>query len=437
MTPARSASAVALAAFAAAGLIAVIAVPWDAGVAPWSDLATDALSSFSAEQIARIDAYVAAAWPPGVLSLVAGPIAAIGIALIPAVRRRITAIGSASVPARQGRLGRPAGPARQGRLGRPAGPGSPVRRAVSDAIMAGIVLAIVRLAVLPFAIWSAQVRREAGLLVESWAAWWLRWLGESIAYVAVGALAITVGLAVLRRWPRRGWIAVTAGAGVAAMLITAVLPLVQRLEGTTADPALTARVMQIADRAGVDVGRVSVIAVADTSPALNANVSGWGPTRSVTIYDTVATTMSDAEIDALIAHELIHVREGDAVLGALLAILAATGTAALVCALALSPRVRRWLGATSPSDARVIPLVVAVFLVAALAATVAGATISRPLESRADREALALTGDADAYRSLITTLAVTNRSTLTPAQWRYALLFTHPTPLQRLAAARS
>jgi STE24 endopeptidase len=425
VTPARSASAVAIAAFAAAGLIAVIAVPWDAGVAPWSDLATDALSSFSTEQIARIDAYVAAAWPPGVLSLVAGPIAAIGVALIPALRRRITAIGSASVPARQGRLGRP------------AGPGSPVRRAVSDVIVAGIVLAIVRLAVLPFAIWSAQVRREAGLLVESWAAWWLRWLGESLAYVAVGALAITVGLAVLRRWPRRGWIAVTAGAGVAAMLITAVLPLVQRLEGTTADPALTARVMQIADRAGVDVGRVSVIAVADTSPALNANVSGWGPTRSVTIYDTVATTMSDAEIDALIAHELIHVREGDAVLGALLAILAATGTAALACALALSPRVRRWLGATSPSDARVIPLVVAVFLVAALAATVAGATISRPLESRADREALALTGDADAYRSLITTLAVTNRSTLTPAQWRYALLFTHPTPLQRLAAARS
>jgi STE24 endopeptidase len=425
VTPARSASAVAIAAFAAAGLIAVIAVPWDAGVAPWSDLATDALSSFSTEQIARIDAYVAAAWPPGVLSLVAGPIAAVGIALIPAVRRRITAIGSASVPARQGRLGRP------------AGPGSPVRRAVSDVIVAGIVLAIVRLAVLPFAIWSAQVRREAGLLVESWAAWWLRWLGESLAYVAVGALAITVGLAVLRRWPRRGWIAVSAGAGVAAMLITAVLPLVQRLEGTTADPALTARVMQIADRAGVDVGRVSVIAVADTSPALNANVSGWGPTRSVTIYDTVATTMSDAEIDALIAHELIHVREGDAVLGALLAILAATGTAALACALALSPRVRRWLGATSPSDARVIPLVVAVFLVAALAATVAGATISRPLESRADREALALTGDADAYRSLITTLAVTNRSTLTPAQWRYALLFTHPTPLQRLAAARS
>ncbi|MFZ8979272.1 MAG: hypothetical protein ACO21P_07515, partial [Candidatus Nanopelagicales bacterium] len=116
MTPARSASAVAIAAFAAAGLIAVIAVPWDAGVAPWSDLATDALSSFSTEQIARIDAYVAAAWPPGVLSLVAGPIAAIGIALIPAVRRRITAIGSGREPARQGRLGRPAGPARQGRL---------------------------------------------------------------------------------------------------------------------------------------------------------------------------------------------------------------------------------------------------------------------------------------------------------------------------------
>lgn len=411
MTPARSAFAVAVAAFAAAALIAIVAVPWDAGVAPWSDLSTDALSAFTTEQIARINEYVAAAWLPGVLALVAGPIVATVVALDPRLRGPITAIARS--------------------------PRSTGRRVLADLIVASVVLAIVRLAVLPFAIWSAQVRREAGLLVEPWSVWWLRWLGESIVYVVLGALAVTVAMAVLRRWPRRGWIAVTAGAGVAAMLITAVLPLAQRLEGTTADPALTARVMQIADRAGVDVGRVSVIAVADTSPALNANVSGWGPTRSVTIYDTVATTMTEAEIDALIAHELIHVREGDAVLGAVLASLAAIGAISLVSALVLSSRVRRRLKAHSPGDARLIPLAIAVVLVCSLGATVAGATISRPLESRADREALALTGDADAYRSLITTLAVTNRSTLTPARWRYALLFTHPTPLQRLAAARS
>ena len=283
--------------------------------------------------------------------------------------------------------------------------------------------------------WSAQVRRDAGLLIEPWGTWWLRWLGESATYVTVGSLALALALLILRRWPRRGWIAVTAGAGLAAIAVTAGLPFLQRVEGTTADPELTARVQAVAARAGVDVGAVTVIAVADSTPAINANVSGWGPTRTVTVYDTVTTTLADAELDALIAHELIHVRDGDAVLGAILAVLAAIGTAAFVSALLLSVRVRRWLGASSPGDARVVPVVVATFLVASLAATAVGATISRPLESRADREAIALTGDAEAYRSLIATLAAINRSTLLPEQWRYALLFTHPTPLQRLAAS--
>ncbi|MGA0067466.1 MAG: M48 family metalloprotease, partial [Candidatus Nanopelagicales bacterium] len=187
----------------------------------------------------------------------------------------------------------------------------------------------------------------------------------------------------------------------------------------------------IADRAGVDVGSVTVIAVADTSPAVNANVSGWGPTRTVTVYDTVSATMSDAEIDALIAHELIHARDADAVLGAVLATLGGVGVVALACGLVLSSRVRDWLGGSG-----VVPMVVAVLLTASLAATVVGANISRSIEARADREALALTGDSQAYRDLIVRLAITNRSTLTPAQWRYALLFTHPTPLQRLAALK-
>lgn len=411
MTPARSALLAATLAYAAAVIIAVAVVPWDADVAPWADLDLPTLGQFTSDQIDSIEAYVAAAWLPGVLGVLAGPVAAVGILLVPGVRRAITGIGSAH-PRHH-----------------------PVRRIVHDVVVALIVLAVVRLAALPFTVWSAQVRRDAGLLVEPWSAWWLRWLAESTAFVALGAVGIVAALTVLRRWPRRGWVAVTAGAGLVAIVVTAVIPLLQRVEGTTAAPALTARVQAIAEQAGVEVGAVTVIAVADTTPAINANVSGWGPTRTVTVFDTVATTLTDAELDALIAHELIHVREGDAALGALLASLAAMGTAALVCALALSPRVRRRIGATSPGDARVIPLVVAVFLVATLVATVAGASISRPLESRADREAIALTGDPQSYSSLIRQLAVTNRSTLTPAQWRYALFFTHPTPLQRLLAA--
>jgi STE24 endopeptidase len=388
--------------YAAAVIVALVLVPWDAGVAPWSDLALDRLADFTAEQVAATESYVSAVWLPGVLAWLAPAILALAVLLVPQARAALARIGPRGKPL------------------------------IASFLTTAALLAATQLVTLPFALLVAQARRDAGLLTEAASSWWLRWLAESLVYVATGALGLAIALAILRRWPRRGWIAIVAGAVVAAFAVSAVLPLTQRLEGTAADPALTSRVLAMADRLGVEVGTVTVIEVGDRSPMINAHVSGWGPTRAVTIYDTVGDSLSPAQIDALVAHELVHVREGDVALGTALAALAAGGTAALAAALVLSGRVRARLHARSPGDPRVIPLVVAVGLVASLVGSVGAATVSRSLESRTDREALAVTGDPQAYADLLTRLAVTNRSTLVPPRWRYALLFTHPTPLQRL-----
>ncbi len=403
MTPARSALLVSLVLYAAAVVTALALVPWDAAVAPWADLASDRLAAFTAEQVSSIQAYVSAAWIPGVLAWLAPAALALLVLLVAPVREALARIGPRQRPF------------------------------LASLLATAALLAATRLVTLPFALLVAQARRDHGLLVEPWGAWWMRWLGESFAFVALGALGVAVALALLRRWPRRGWIAVVAGAVLVALATSAVLPLIQRLEGTAADPEITARVLSMADRLGVDVGTVTVVEVSDRSPAINAHVSGWGPTRAVTVYDTVSGSASPAEIDALVAHELVHVREGDVILGTALAALAAGGAAALAAALALSPRVRAWLRAPTVGDPRTVPLVVAVALVASLVGSVGAVTVSRALEARTDREALAVTGDADAYADLLVRLAVTNKSTLEPPQWRYALLFTHPTPLQRLA----
>jgi STE24 endopeptidase len=402
VTPARSALAAALVLYAAAVAVALVLVPWDSTVTPWADLSTGQLTAFTSDQIAAIEDYVAAAWLPGVLAWLAPAVLAVLALAIPRARTALTRIGPS---------------------GRPF---------VASVLAAAVLLAATRLVTLPFAVLVAQARRDHDLLLEPWSTWLLRWAGETLAYVGIGALGVAVVLAILRRWPAHGWIAIAGGAMIVAVIASAVIPLVQRLEGTAADPALTARVIAMADRLGVDVGTVTVIETADSSPALNAHVSGWGPTRSVTLYDTVAGSASPEEIDALVVHELVHVREGDVALGTALAALAVAGTAALVASLVLSGRVRRWIGASSPGDARMVPLVVAVALVASLIGSVGAVTVSRALEARTDREALTVTGDPRAYADLLVRLAVTNKSTLVPPRWRYALLFTHPTPLQRL-----
>ena len=403
MTPARSALISALVLYAVAVVTALVLVPWDAAVAPWADLASDTIAAFTAEQVDAIEAYVDSAWLPGVLAWLAPAALALVVLLVAPARNALARIG-------------------------------PQRKPFLASLLAtAVLLAATRLVTLPFALLVAQARRDHGLLVEPWGAWWTRWLGESFAFVALGALGVAVALALLRRWPRRGWIAIVAGAALVALATSAVIPIIQRLEGTAADPEVTARVLSMADRLGVDVGTVTIVEMADRSPTINAHVSGWGPTRAVTVYDTVSGSASPAETDALVAHELVHVREGDVILGTARAALAAGGAGALAAALALSSRVRAWLRAPTIGDPRTVPLVVAVALVASLVGSVGAVTVSRALEARTDREALAVTGDAQAYADLLVRLAVTNKSTLEPPRWRYALLFTHPTPLQRLA----
>jgi len=387
--------------------VAVVALPWNADVAPWAPLELPTISAFTAEQIATIESYVNAVWLPSLLSIIAGPVAAVTVLLVPSLRQRLCSFG----PARR-----------------------PVLR---DLLVGALLLVIVRVAALPWLLWTASVRREAGLLLTSWPEELLRWLAETAVYVVLGSTGIALALSVLRRAPRRGWIALVVLGVVAAALISAVVPLIQRLEGTQADARLAARVQAVAQDLGVDVGDVVIIETGDRSPVLNANVSGWGPTRAVTLYDTLAAGATEAEIDALVAHELIHVRENDVVIGSVLAVLGTGAVVAFAAALVLSPGVRRRLGARSSGDAPVIPLLVAVVLVGALAGTVLASTASRQIEARADHEAVAATGDPAAYDDLMVRLATTNRSTLTPPQWRYALFFTHPTPLQRLAATSS
>lgn len=384
---------------------AVVLLPWNADVAPWASLHPEFLGQFTTDEVTAINAFVDAVWLPAALNWIAGPLAALALLLVPAWRRRLTSLGPTRHPV------------------------------LADLVVGAVLLLIVRLAQLPTWAWTAQVRRDAGLLTSSWSAELLRWAGETAVYVVLGAIAAALALGILRKAPRRGWIAVVALAMLSVAALSAVVPFAQRLDGTRADPALESRVRALAGELGVDVRDVVVINTADRSPALNANVSGWGPTRTVTLFDTVSSNATSAEIDALVAHELIHARENDVAIGTALAALGAGTVVALAVALAFCSRVRRWLRASGPGDRRVLPLFIAVIVVGTLVGTVLASTASRQIEARADREAVMATGDPQAYADLMVRLAVTNKSTLVPARWRYALLFTHPTPLQRLAEA--
>src|SRR6185437_13260104 len=93
-----------------------------------------------------------------------------------------------------------------------------------------------------------------------------------------------------------------------------------------------------------------------------------------------------------------------------------------------------WQRTPSPRD---LPLAFLVFLGLELVGLPALAALSRRAERQADRWSLDLTHDLEAFERAHIGLARDNLSDLAPPRWAYLLLFTHPTPPERLALGRT
>ena len=86
--------------------------------------------------------------------------------------------------------------------------------------------------------------------------------------------------------------------------------------------------LALAERAGVRVGEVYEVDASRRTTAVNAYVTGLGPTKRVVLFDTLLRDFPAAEVNLVVAHELGHVRFRDVARGmGLLAVVAPVGAA--------------------------------------------------------------------------------------------------------------
>ena len=190
-----------------------------------------------------------------------------------------------------------------------------------------------------------------------------------------------------------------------------------------ADEALAAELRSLAERAGVPVRDVLVADASRRTAKVNAYVSGLGRTRRVVLFDTLLEAADRRAVRVVVAHELGHRRDRHP---AKLTALAMAGAAAAVAAIwaALGTRVG------SPAT---LPEVLLLVTGLELAGLPAGSALSRRWERDADRASLDLSEDPDAFARAHLELARRNLSDLAPPRLAYLLLFSHPTPPERLA----
>jgi STE24 endopeptidase len=89
------------------------------------------------------------------------------------------------------------------------------------------------------------------------------------------------------------------------------------------------------------------------------------------------------------------------------------------------------------TEPQAVALLVAVVT---LVGTVAGplqALMSRRLEARADAHAVSLTGDAGSFAAMQARLSAVNLADPDPPRWEHLLFASHPSTVERIAAARA
>jgi STE24 endopeptidase len=295
-----------------------------------------------------------------------------------------------------------------------------------------------RLATLPFAVAGQQHRLDAGLSTQSWPAWaWEVLVGLVVAIVATSlALVLVLGCA---RGCRTAWPAVAAVLVAALVMLGSfvypvlVEPLTNDFEELP-DGALRSEIVAVAEAERVPVDQVLVSDASRRTTTFNAYVSGFGSTRRVVLYDNLVGEVDRPEVLVVVAHELAHARHDDVLLGSALG---ALGCAAGVGLLALLLGRRRGSGVShDPGSPEVVPRVLALVAVAGLLVSPLQSTISRLVETRADVESLAVTGEEDSFVELQRRLSVRSLADPTPPAWSQLWFGTHPTLLERVALAR-
>jgi STE24 endopeptidase len=270
---------------------------------------------------------------------------------------------------------------------------------------------------------------DVGLSTQDWGPW----LGDVAKAAGIGAVFAAGGgalaVALWRRFGRRWWIPASGAViAVSAVFVYAsplvIEPLFNRFDELP-EGTLRADVLELAERADVDVGDVYRVDASRRTTGANAYVAGLGHTKRVVLYDNLIEDFTPAEVRSVVAHELAHVKHDDVPRGLLfLALIAPPG-------MLLVQRIAERL-APGAHGADLVPALALALALVSFAGQIAGSYVSRGVEARADAFALRLTDDPDAFIALERRLTIQNISEPDPPALLHSLFGTHPTTLERI-----
>lgn len=277
----------------------------------------------------------------------------------------------------------------------------------------------------PLSYYSEFVRQHAyDLSNQSFGAWF----GDSMKGMMVGIimslLFLWIPLRLIKKFPTRWWLYFGLGAIPFLILGLMVAPIwIQPLFddfGPMQNKDLEAKILSVADRAGIEGGRVFEVNKSEDTKQINAYVTGFGGTKRIVLWDTTIEQMDEQEILFVMGHEMGHYVLGHmynmillGVVMILIGMYAVHRTAGWV--------LRKWgdrFGFHQLSDIAAIPLILLLFSLANFVLSPVANSISRYQETSCDKFGLELTRDNHAAATAFIKMQQTNLANPRPG-WLY------------------
>lgn len=307
---------------------------------------------------------------------------------------------------------------------------------VSFALALGIILHVLEL---PFAFYQGYVlEHRYGLSNQRLSHWVSDQAKAGVLALAFFVIAASVMYWALRTFPERWWLVSAVVFGLATIVLAQVAPVLllpifyqfKPLER----PALVDRLLKLAAQANTQIRGVFEWTLSAHTKKANAALAGIGGTRRILLSDTLLADYSDDEIEVVLAHELSHHVHHDlwramAIQSALLV------TGFFVANLALR-QLAEPLALRGIDDPAGLPLLVLVGGICSFLFLPLANALSRAHERRADRYALDLTRQPDAFVSAMKRLSQQNLAEEYPSRFVQWLFYSHPPIHERIASAR-
>ena len=270
-----------------------------------------------------------------------------------------------------------------------------------------------------------------------------RWLRDRAKALALGLLLglclVIIIYELMEYLPTLWWLASALTMILLSLLLTwltprFLIPLFFKLKPLE-EGELKEKLLNLTKRAGVNIKNVLTMDLSSKATTANAMLSGWGKSRRIIFSDTLLQGYSWDEIEVTLAHEIGHHLHHD--IAKLMAIQAVAFLLAFYLAnLALKVSVVLF-SFRGISDLAALPWLILVLAVLILISQPLLNWYNRRIELAADKSALELSNNPQAFVNLMAKLTDQNLSEAEPSRWAKLLFYDHPCYNERVILAHN